>query len=181
MKRFWENYPPKLAPYQDTMQGNKTFKPLPERLKEMPNALETITKDVRVGGILVQYISGRDVFKFAHKSYLEYLVSAFFSDFILQNESDRNQLMMVNAIAKTTGFSQEKLKPSPDVERFTAELVAASIELLDEQGNPLPINENKKKYSRALYRMLILKTYPAYSGRVDPLIPIWVDPHVPVH
>lgn len=154
VRKLWENYPPKLPPTGDAMQSRKSLEYLPIRLRENTDALDTILKDVRVGGILVQDLSGRDLFRFAHKSHLEYLVSAFYSGFLLQNEHDRPLLMMANAIAKTTQFSRAKLKTTPDVERFTAELIAAQIEVTDAQGSPLPIEGNEKKFSDALFDML---------------------------
>ncbi len=174
VEQLWANYPPKLPPYTDAMQGHRALDFLPERMKDNQNALETILKDVRAGGILVQDLSGRDVFKFAHKSYLEYLVSRFFSGFTLQNEHDRPLLMMVNAISKTFRFNDAKLKGSPDVEQFTAELIAAQIEKKDAQGNILPVNGNEKLYERELYKMLILKSYP-WSGRLYPRAKIWLS------
>ena len=176
VEQLWANYPPKLPPYADAMQGHRTLDFLPERMKDNQNALESILKDVRAGGILVQDISGRDVFKFAHKSYLEYLVSAFFSGFTLQSDHDRPLLMMVNAIAKTFRFSDAKLKGSPDVEQFTAELIAARMELKDAQGNLLSVVGNEIQYEKGLFKLLILKSYP-WSGRIYPRTKIWLSLH----
>lgn len=176
VERLWANYPPKLPPYTDAMQGNQAKDFLPTRMKENADALATILKDVRAGGILVQDLSGRDVFKFAHKSYLEYLVSAFFSGLILQNEHDRALLLMVNAIAKTHGFSNAKLKGSADVEVFTAELIAAQIEVKDENGDMLPVVGNEEKYGKKLFKMLIIRSYP-WAGRLYPRTKIWLSLH----
>ncbi len=175
VEKLWMNYPEKLPPYQDAMQGNRATDFLPERLKENPDALETILKDVQVGGVLVQDLSGRDVFKFAHKSYLEYLVSAFFSGFVLQNEHNRALLMMVNAIGKAMNFNQSKLVASPDVDAFTAEMIANQIELNDAQGNPLPIKGNEAVYSNAVFKMLITKSYPV--ARLFPKLAGWIYLH----
>jgi hypothetical protein len=176
VERLWRQYPPRLSPYGDAMQGGKALGFLPERMKENPHALETILRDVRAGGILVQDLSGRDVFKFAHKSYLEYLVSAFFSAFLLQNEHERMSLMMVNAIAKTLGFSNAKLKSSSDVELFAAELIAGQIELKDATGNPLSVAAAPQKYAQRLYHLLILQSYPL-AGRLYPRWKAWLSLH----
>ncbi len=176
VEKLWNNYPAKLPPYQDAMQGSKAHDFLPVRLRENPDAFETILKDVRVGGILVQDISGRDIFKFAHKSYMEYLVSAFFSGFVLQNAHDRPLLMMVNAIAQSSGFNSGKLKTSPDVEQFSAELVAAQIEVFNAQGKPVSPTESPQLYSKRLYKMLILKSYPV-RGRFCPNLTGWLSMH----
>lgn len=173
---LWENYPEKLPPYQDALEGGTAKESLRKRLRDNTQVLDTILKDVRVGGVLVSDPSGRDVFKFAHKSYLEYLVSAFFTGYVLQNEHDSSFLMKVNAIAKSTGFSPAKFRSSPDVEQFTAELIAAQIELSDRQGNPLPIAGNEKQYSNRLFYMFILKPYPIL-GRLFPQLTGWLSFH----
>ena len=175
VEKLWLNYPEKLPPYQDAMQGNRATDFLPERLKKNPDALETILKDVQVGGVLVQDLSGRDVFKFAHKSYLEYLVSAFFSGFVLQNEHNRALLMMVNAIGKAMNFNQSKLVASPDVDAFTAEMIANQIEINDAQGNPFPIKGNEAVYSNAVFEILVAKSYPV--ARLFPKLAGWIYLH----
>jgi hypothetical protein len=177
---LWQNYPPQLPPYPDAMQGNRSLDSLPIRIKENSSASETILKDVRSGGILVQDLSGRDVFKFAHKSYLEYLASAFFAGFTLQNEHERANLMMVNAIAKAHKFSSFQLKGSPDVEIFIAELIVAQIELKDQKKEEvLPINGNEEKYEQKLFKVLILKPLNRIE-RWYPKAKIWLSLHTDI-
>jgi hypothetical protein len=121
---------------------------------ENPAPLETVLRDVQSGGVLVQDLSGRDTFRFAHKSYMEYLVSAFFSGFILQDKKDHLFLMKVNAITSAMGFKPSQLTPSPDVERFIAEQISSQVELEDKQGHPLPIRGNEQQYAKKLFQIL---------------------------
>ena len=152
--RLWDKFPRHLSPYGDAAEG-EPLRPLRERLAQNPNARETIQRDVRVGGVFVQDLSGRDVFSYAHKSYMEYLVSSFFASYLLQNDYDRQSLMMSNAIAEALGFRQSHLQTSPDVESFASELISGQVEVKDRKGNVLPIQGNEDKYSKMIYKILM--------------------------
>jgi hypothetical protein len=154
VQKLWQHYPPALPPYKNTLDGRRVQEPLLYRLRENPAPLETVLRDVQSGGVLVQDLSGRDTFRFAHKSYMEYLVSAFFSGFILQDKKDHLFLMKVNAITSAMGFKPSQLTPSPDVERFIAEQISSQVELEDKQGHPLPIRGNEQQYAKKLFQIL---------------------------
>ena len=70
--------------------------PLKERLKDNSHIIETVFNDVRTSGILVKDFSSNDSFKFAHKSFLEFLFSLFFVHKVLQK--DEHYLIISNAI-----------------------------------------------------------------------------------
>ena len=153
VQKLWVHFPQRLSPHGGATEGGQ-MRPLPERLAQTLNALETIQKDVRVGGVLVQDLSGRNVFGFAHKSYMEYLVSSFFVSHLLQNDYDRQLLMMSNAISTALNFRWRHLQLSPDVERFASELITSQIEIKDKQGHMLPIHENERQYSEQIFKKL---------------------------
>ncbi|WP_419765443.1 MAG: NACHT domain-containing protein [Arcobacter sp.] len=71
--------------------------PLRKRLEENKHAIETVFNDVRTSGILVKDLSGNDSFKFAHKSFLEFLFALFFVHKILQK--DEHYTKIVNTIS----------------------------------------------------------------------------------
>jgi len=177
VKQLWTNYPEKLPAYKDGMEGATALENLKTRLRQNEKALETILKDVRVGGVLVQDLSGRDLFKFAHKSYLEYLISVFIAGYRLKSDYNPYLLMKVNAIVMATGFSQARLLTSPDVEQFTAELIAAQIEIKDQEGNPLPVKGNEAAYAKSLFKQLIIDPYPIL-GRFFPKLTGWLSIHI---
>ncbi len=176
VKRLWDNYPAQLPPYEDAMQGNQN-KPLPQRLKENEQAFETVLKDVRVGSILVQDLSGSDVFKFSHKSYLEYLVSAFYASLILEGKYSHSHQIKVNTVQKVFGFSLTQLKSSTDVEQFTVELISSAVEVEDQKsGEVLPIEGNEAAYSELLYQKLVVGPFPL-QGRFFPRWMAWMGFH----
>lgn len=171
--QLWANYPLFLPPYKDAQQGNSAKDFLPKRLKENQNAREVVWRDVLSGGILVQDLSGRDVFRFAHKSFLEYFVGDFYADFLVKKDADKNRLMLVNHIAKTFKFKQTQLAPSRDVERFAAEQVVAKMELLDKQGKAVSIEGNEVMYKKAIFK----KVNPYWYGRCFPNFTGWCTLH----
>jgi hypothetical protein len=173
IKQLWENFPNKLAPYKDAQQGNTQKNFLKERLQENQNALDIVLRDVCAGGILVQDLSGRDTFRFSHKSYMEYLVSAFYVGFLLKKENDKNQLMVINSIAQTYKFKQIRLAPSKDVERFAAEQIIGNIEIKDKQGKTLPQQNNEKVYLKTIFK----KVNPYWYGRLFPNATGWLTLH----
>ncbi|MBK6996662.1 MAG: hypothetical protein IPH31_17665 [Lewinellaceae bacterium] len=165
--QIWTNYPLYLPPYKDAQQGNSAMDFLPKRLKENQNAREVVWRDVLSGGILVQDLSGRDVFRFAHKSFLSIWWAISMPTFH-SKDADKNRLMVVNHIAKTYKFKQTQLAPSRDVERFVAEQVVAKMELTDKAGKPIPIEENQSIYKKAIFNKVnpywYSKFFPNLTG-----------------
>ena len=66
-----DRFPEELRSFDDIT--DKTRVPLKERLQDREMLIETISTDVRSCGIIVTDLSQADVFKFAHKSFFEYL------------------------------------------------------------------------------------------------------------
>lgn len=71
-----DSFPAKLYELETTFnQKNKGFK---ERLQDTAKLHETVKRDVSSCGILVNDITSLDRLKFAHKSFLEFIVSKYF-------------------------------------------------------------------------------------------------------
>lgn len=193
IQKLWDNYPPKLPYYTDAMLGKTAKEPLRHRLRENELALDIIIRDVQVGGILVHDLSGRDVFKFAHKSYLECLVSTFFVRYVLPEKIqfidliiERLTLMKVNAVEQATGFTLSRMQLSSDVERFNAELflLRSNIGQLSSKilsKNKLPgkfqkFSAHNRSISSILFQQLIVNPFP-FLGRYLPRLTGWCSLH----
>ena len=76
--------------------------------------------DILSCGILVKDFGTSDSFKFAHKSFLELLVSKFCTIDILgkKEKDDENERLIYNSIRKALKITGAKLEKSPDVIRF---------------------------------------------------------------
>lgn len=142
IKKLLDNFPAQLPLHKDAANGLHS-KNLLERFAENRHTVETVLRDVVAGGVLVMDLSGSDVFKFSHKSYMEYLVSNFYTNFILQEDENEYDLMITNAIAKTFTFKEKHLRHSIDVNNFAAQLIANRIQLKDNKNHTLPVKDNE--------------------------------------
>lgn len=73
--------------------------PLKERLTDNAQVIDSVFNDVRTSGILVKDLSSNDSFKFAHKSFLEFLFSLFFVHNVLQK--DKYYSTVANSISNS--------------------------------------------------------------------------------
>jgi len=179
VQKLLDNFP-EIQPYRDTQQGKKQGK-LPDRLKENHKALDTVFRDVIAGGILVTDLSGSDTFRFAHKSYLEYLVSDFYVNFILQDDEREYDLKIANAVRKALNFKDNQLEQSIDLYYFIAQLITNRIRLRNKKtGVEIPIEGNEEVYSKAIFDALI----PSWWSRRFPNLMFWLGLHkslIPLH
>ncbi|MCX2454165.1 hypothetical protein OQX61_23040 [Pedobacter sp. PLR] len=118
-------------------------KPLRQRLMDS-KAEETIMTDVRSCGILVNDITRRDYFKFAHKSFLEYQVSSYFVEGLLQDKRTDNIVM--NAISKALDTSINNFKHSSETMAFAAEIIIMKLNIKS--------TDDPEKSARRLFKIL---------------------------
>lgn len=154
VRQLLDNFPKQLPPHRDASNGLHTDNLL-VRLKENKDGFDTVLKDVLASGILVLDLSGSDVFKFAHKSSMEYLVSDFYTNFVLQEDERDFDLIITNAIANTFTFKEKSLRHNTDVDNFTSQLISNRIQLKDIKGQPLPVEGNEKIYVKTIYKKLV--------------------------
>lgn len=119
-------------------------KKLKERMVDNNYSEETVFIDVRSCGILVHDLTRKDYFKFAHKSFLEYLVSLYYAETVIQNNGDYN--IMVNAISSSLNFSPNELRHSPETIAFTAEILLTNLTIVN--------IDNHDEVCRKLYKVL---------------------------
>lgn len=100
-------------------------KPLKQRMKENEEiAKESILTDVRSCGILVKDFSKINHFKFAHKSFLEYLVSEYYVISLLQKNDPKTE--MFYSISKAIENSTT-IKESKETTDFISQLLAGEF------------------------------------------------------
>ena len=172
IKNLYVNYPRHLAPYRYSSKGLHTTNLL-ERLIENEHSIQTVISDVLASGILVLDLSGSDVFKFSHKSYLEYLVSRFYANFILEDNKDEYETMITNSIKKTFDFKNNSLVHSSDVNNFIAQNISNRILIKDKTGKILDLQQNKKAYTREIYK----KIFPKLYSQIFPSLQSWLSFH----
>ncbi|WP_461789685.1 NACHT domain-containing protein [Pedobacter sp.] len=131
--------------------------PLRSRLLDN-RAEETIMTDIRSCGIIVNDITRRDYFKFAHKSFLEYQASLYYAESLLQDRQLGNLIM--NAISKSLNVSINTFSHSEETRAFTSEILIDKLNI-DELDNGE--NAAKKLYA-ILYPIKILKSTPKLAA-----------------
>ncbi|MFK5969858.1 MAG: hypothetical protein QM487_07035 [Candidatus Marithrix sp.] len=119
---------PDSASTVDTMSGEKST-PLHQRLPkdDEEKALEYVKTDVRSCGLLVSDLSKSGAFKFAHKSFMEYLFAS-----LIYNRltiSEKNKISEVTeSIWNTFKIKRFYISHYPESVAFFAELLQNSIE-----------------------------------------------------
>jgi hypothetical protein len=149
--KLYRNFPSGLLPLESAVDFNR--KPLKERMIDNPHAEETILTDVRSCGIIVNDLSRQDYFKFAHKSYLEYLLSNYFVNTLIQDKSDNN--IIVNAITLSLDYDITKFEQSDATMSFIAEILATKTRLNISEPEKLC-----RELFKILYPIKFLKRFP---------------------
>jgi hypothetical protein len=106
--------------------SGETNIPLRDRIAQLPYGYEQVRQDVRTNGLLVDDPASIGTFKFAHKSFMEYMFAEVVADSINDHESyntERSQAIFQCTGAKT----QDILRPSAKIcLDFLAEMLASS-------------------------------------------------------
>jgi len=161
--KLYKNFPYELSSSETAIQSKR--KPLKDRMIDNNQAEDTVLTDVRSCGILVNDLTRKDYFKFAHKSFLEYQVSQYFVESILQDKGDYN--IMMNSITKALDNSISEFKHSKETISFTAEILISKLNLNK--------SEDPKKVCKKLFSIL----YPIKFFAKHPYIAAYIDMYVP--
>lgn len=153
VKRLIEKFPDKLS--EDNID------PLNRRLKKRYNRKyneDDILLDIRTCGVLVRDTMTIDTFKFAHKSFLELLISKYYVTYLFQDDyrDDDVELIAFRAIKNTLSVIEDELSQTPDVFQFVTEQCTHDFKF-DEYIDP----QNKVEiiFSKICRAPLSLKLY----------------------
>lgn len=157
---LYKNFPDEVGNIKTAFDTQKWI-PLKQKIADYPFAEESILTDVRTCGILVRDLSRIDHFKFAHKSFLEFLVSLFFVNQLLK--TDDRFIMITNAISNSLNISYEALIVSDETQSFISELLLNNLEA----DKSLNINSSFKKLFKLIYPVKLLRNFPKFSLHSD--------------
>lgn len=169
--KLYENFPDAIT--KQLVHKNTHQKDVKNRFDQKYNK-DTIFADIQSCGIIVKDLAVRNTFKFAHKSFLELLVSQLFMKAVLAkkqlkhtDEIDTN-LLIKNTIEKVLKVSIPKLEKSPDTTRFTAQLIAKNSKLDTELSGKEQVKELFSSiYTRDWVPMFfVLKGIPFFGKSV---------------
>lgn len=157
--KLYKNFPIEINASDSAIQPKR--KNLKQRMIDNNQAEETILTDVRSCGILVNDLSRIDYFKFAHKSFLEYQVSLYFVESMLQDKGENNIIM--NSISKSLEVNISNFKHSKETISFTSEIL---IYKLNYNITDDPFKVCKSLFS-LLYPYKLLSKYPKIAAIYD--------------
>ena len=108
--------------------------PLRKKLENLDFAVDSVLTDVRSCGILVNDLSQTNYFKFAHKTFFEFLVSQYFLHVLLKRKDKYD--IMVRGIEKALKARFTAAHWTGEVTKFISELL--SLEVSDLPGTRYP-------------------------------------------
>jgi hypothetical protein len=115
---------------------------------------ESIENDVRNCGLLVTDLTKDNTFKFAHKSFMEFLAAKVFADWMVRKESN-NQV--VESIVNAFKLKRKHIFLQPEIRKFFGEMLANNIK-----------EEDKLKLSKKLFQSLT--RFPLFFHRIIRLL-----------
>lgn len=157
--KLYKNFPNEISAFENALQPNR--KPLKERMIDNNQAEDTVLTDVRSCGILVNELTRKDYFKFAHKSFLEYQVSLYFVESILQDKGEYNIIM--NSISNALDITATTFKHSQETISFTSEILITKLKL-NKSDNPYNVC---KRLFEILYPYKSLAKFPVLATIFD--------------
>lgn len=126
---------------------------LKKRLEDDTHRIETIFNDVRASGILVKDLIKNHNFKFAHKSFLEYLFAFYFSNFIQQN--DTYYAKVVNSISNAYKIQDiYRIELTDEIIQFISEL------FIEQDINNYSNKELVKEFLKIILPNKVLNFHP---------------------
>lgn len=127
--------------------------PLQKRLAEDLHKIDSIFTDVRASGILVKDLTKNNYFKFAHKSFLEYLFAFYFSHYL--NQDNLYYSKMVNSISSAFKIQDiYKIKLTDEIIQFIAELI------IEQNEKNCSDKDLVKGFLRIIFPNVMFNKYP---------------------
>jgi hypothetical protein len=125
VKRLYEVIPEEVSSGRGGLPKSPQ-KPLRRRLADVEDAATDVANDVRSGGILVVDPSKSGALRFAHKSFMEFLIASVYADRVLGVNRGSNSALLVTSRLGAEHLAKESLK-------FLAELLVFNLRANDDE------------------------------------------------
>jgi len=128
--KLYKDFPEEIT--KQELNLKRYNKKLQKRFDKRYNE-ETIFLDIRSCGVLVRDLATFDSFKFAHKSFLELLISNYITNSLIKKESDQGVLenLINNSISQAFNCNPKTLLKTSDIYKFIAEQSKRRIKFKD--------------------------------------------------
>jgi hypothetical protein len=169
-------FPSDLSNFEPASESKR--EPLKERLKDRDLLIETISTDVRSSGILVTDLTQQDTFKFAHKSFFEFLVAMNTTCTQMSPQPEKDSAInfaVYRAFSNSRGFMTSLFYPgafSREMMQFSAEILGSIISVGQKTPILLPVLEAKlEKIGIRITSFAFAVTL--FRGKFWPFIAYW--------
>lgn len=130
---------------------------LKNRIKDSQYTEDSILTDIRSCGILTKDLTRMNYFKFAHKSFLEVLVSAFISNSIIP--STPHHKAMCNIIKQALEIDYISIRITDEISVFVSEMLL-SARTSDQASNP---EEYFSRMFKIIFPIPFFKNFPKFT------------------
>ncbi|MBL4578257.1 MAG: hypothetical protein JKX74_07285 [Flavobacteriales bacterium] len=141
--KLYSDFPEEVSKSKSALIHSES-KSLKVRMQGNPFAEDSILTDVRSCGILVKDLTRTDYFKFAHKSFLEYLISFFYTESLIRDKGYFN--VVVNSINRALTIPISSVTNTKETTAFIAQILLNKLELSQ--------NDDKKENCKKLFGIL---------------------------
>src|ERR1017187_303927 len=121
IKNLYEAIPASVSAATDGLP-RKAGRPLHERLKDAEDPSQDVANDVRSAGILVLDESKAGALRFAHKSFMEYLIARAYANYLCKQDLEASATAMT-----LTGLKARNMKGHHESTSFLAEILISFI------------------------------------------------------
>lgn len=143
--KLYSTFPDGIEPIVSATEAHKNKLKL--RLKDNPNAEDMVFTDVRSCGLLVNDLTRKNYFKFAHKSFFDFLISQFFVETLKFDLNDRDS-KNVKVIMNTLNVDTSNFRHTQDTINFASEILVNKLDLHEE------VKTDKVKVAKKLFDFL---------------------------
>lgn len=150
---LYKEFPEEVSKSQSALLPSER-KPLKDRMHGNPFAKESILTDVRSCGILVTDLTRTGYFRFAHKSFMEFLVSFFYTETLIKDKGYFN--IVVNSINKAIAVPFATAINTRETTAFIAQILLSKLELSQTDDKKM----NCQKLFEILFPNKILGRFP---------------------
>ncbi len=122
-------------------------KPLRERLRDAESPVEDVCNDVRASGILVVDQTKSGALRFAHKSFMEYLMARVYGDNIMRSNRE-----ISSALIASTHLTARNLLEYPESLAFLGEIFVGALSAPGKE-----VSSDSRHMSTRLFDLLVVK------------------------
>ena len=142
VKKLIDNFPDKISENNIESYDRKLKRRYNSKYNE-----DDILLDIRTCGVLVRDTMTIDTFKFAHKSFLELLVSKYYVIYLFQDKYQQDDLDLISyrAIKKTFSVVEDEIPQTSDVFQFIIEQCTRDLKFDTEISSKEKVNVIFKK------------------------------------